>query len=119
MFLLSILFSLVFNVYAIDITPIKKGDPSPNDGFFVDAENMKKFRIINEEKKVLEVKNLKLEDLNYVNEKRIEFYKSVADESRKETSKAHIKGFIGTIGGFTVGIAVTGMAVYLATKVIK
>jgi hypothetical protein len=117
--LLLILTLSINSCFAIDITQIKKGESAPADGFFVDSENMKKFRQINEDKKVLEQKTLKLEDLQVVNEQRVKFYQDQSETAYKEASKAQLKGLMGTLGGFTVGIGITVISVYLASKLVK
>lgn len=114
--ILSLLFT---QVYAIDITPIKKGDSATYDGFLVSPEEMKKLRQINEEKKLLAEQNIALKDLQIVNEKRImsydEAYTKVSKDLRYESFKGDVKG----IGGFFIGVAVTSIAAYAVTRTLK
>ena len=63
---LLIILLIINSAFAIDVTPVKKGDVVTKDGFFVDKDNMKKLRQNNEEKKLLEQKSLKLKDLQTV-----------------------------------------------------
>ena len=115
-----LIFLLTFSsAFAIDVEPIKAGEAAPKDGFFVDAENMKKIRQINEDKKRLEAQKIKLEDLGRINEQRISIYRKESENAYKEASRAKLKGFLGTFGGFVVGVSVTGLAFYVATKVVK
>lgn len=117
--LLIILILTFSTAFAIDVKPIKEGDPAPKDGFFIDSENMKEIRQINEDKKRLELQKIKLEDLGRINEQRMTIYRTEAETAYKEASRAKLKGFIGTFGGFVVGVGLTGLAVYAATKVLK
>jgi hypothetical protein len=106
-----------FNCFAIDVTPIKKGEPAPKEGFFIDAENMKKLRKINEEKKLLEKENITLKDLAYVNEQRINTYKKLSLESEKMFVREKTKGSFKGVGGFLIGVAATSLAAYAAIRI--
>lgn len=107
------------NCFAIDVTPIKKGEAASKDGFFIDSENLKEMRQINEDKKVAESSNLLLQDLVNINEQRIEIYKNnqklYEDALVKEKTKSDMKG----IGGFILGILVTSGTFYIATKIVR
>lgn len=117
-FLLVLLTSINL-CFALDVTPVKKGDPSPSDGFFVTTESMKKLRKINEEKKILEKENITLKDLSVINEKRIQTYKMYAEESHKQASWERTKGNFKGAGGFVLGVLATSLAAYAAIRVSK
>lgn len=117
--MLLIALLLLNNLYAIDITPIKTGEPAKYDGFLVSSEEMKKFRQINEEKKLLAEQNIHLKDLQVINEKRLnsydEAYTKVSKDLRFESLKGDFKG----LGGFFIGVAVTSIAAYAVTRTLK
>lgn len=117
--LLLILSLFASQAFAIDITPIKQGESAAYSGFLVSAEEMKKLRQINEEKKVLEEQNIHLKDLQVVNEKRItsydEAYTKVSKDLRYEAFKGDLKG----LGGFLLGVAITTVSAYAVTKTLK
>ena len=117
--LLLIFLISISQCYAIDVTPIKKGAPAPKDGFFVDSENMKEFRKINEDKKVLERKVIKLEDLAVINEQRVETYKKLSQESEDQLRWEKTKGNAKGIGGFLIGVLATSVAAYAAIRISK
>ena len=117
--IILILLLTLSQVFALDVTPVKKGDPSPEDGFFVDAENMKKFREINEKKKNLEKQVVTLEDLGVINEERIKIHKTMLSNTEREVSKERTKGNLKGLGGFILGVLATSVAAYAAIRVSK
>ena len=116
--ILIILFT-INTAFALDITPVKKGFIIQKEGFFIDKTNMKELRQINEDRKVLDRKVAKLEDLAVINEQRVEIYKKLSQESedalRWEQTKGNFKG----IGGFIIGVLATSIATYAAIKIVK
>lgn len=117
--LLIILLISISQCFAIDVTPLKKGEVAPKDGFFVDTENMKQLRKINEDKKVLEKKVVKLEDLAAINEERVGAYRKLSEESQKQLRWEQTKGSFKGVGGFVIGVLATSLAAYAAIKVVK
>ena len=117
--LLLILLLTISPVYAIEVTPIKKGEAAKVDGFIVSKDEMKKLREINEKKKLLEKENLSLKDLNVVNDRRVslygERYSAVERELTRERTKSNLKG----IGGFVLGVVITGFIGYAAVRASK
>jgi hypothetical protein len=113
--LLIILIS-VSQCFAIDITPVKKNDPAPKDGFFVDSNNMKELRKINEDKKNLEKQNEVLKELGKLQEKKTNIYKNhvvnVEKAYQVEKTKSDIKG----VWGFVLGVLATSVAVFATRK---
>ena len=117
--LLLIILLSISNCFAIDVTPIKKGEPAPANGFFIDQPNIKKMRKINEDKKVLERKVTKLEDLAVINEQRVETYKKLSRESEDQLRWEKTKGNFKGVGGFLVGVLATSLAAYAAIRIAK
>jgi len=111
--ILSIIISLLlcFSISAQDILIIKKGEAASQDGFLVSAEQMKKFREINEKKKLAEKKNITLKDLRLVQDERINFYRNMSEDYRKElryqSVKSNTKSFLWFIGGVLITGAIS------------
>lgn len=106
-------------VFAIDVTPIKKGDPAPDNGFFVDNPNMQELRNINEKKKILEQKVVKLEELNVITEQRLGLYKEHTNTIERQVHKESLKGNLKGIGGFILGAVLTGLVGYATIQATK
>lgn len=110
---------LLNSVYAIDITPIKVGEPAKYDGFLVSSEEMKKFRQINEEKKLLAEQNIHLKDLQVLNEKRLAVYDEAYTKVNKDLRFESLKGDFKGLGGFFIGVAVSSIAAYAVVRTLK
>ena len=117
--LLLIFLLTLSQAFAIDVQPITKGSPAPDDGFFVDQPNMKKLRKINEEKKLLEKENIDLRELSIVHETRIDNYKQMNTEVEKELRWEKTKGSLSGVGGFILGVLATSLAAYAAMQASK
>lgn len=117
--ILLIILLTISQALCIEVTPMSKGDKAPKQGFFIDTENMKEMRKINEKKKLLEKENVTLKDLAVINEKRVEVYKERADETEKHLTKEKTKGNIKGVLGFILGVAATSLAAFAASKAIK
>ena len=100
---------LVCNVSYAEMVIVKKGDPAPFEGILVDQAQMKEFRQINEDKKNLELQNLKLKDLALINDERVDLY-------RKELSSSETKSLWKSVGYFALGVLVTGFAAKVAIE---
>ena len=74
------------------------------------------FRAINEERKLLEKKNLKLEDLRINNEEKVKFYKEEANKAYKAYKWSETKSFWKSTAFFVLGVAATGLASYAAIR---
>jgi len=107
---------LIMQTSHADMAALKKGDSAPFDGIISDAAQMKEFRQINEEKKLLELQNLKLKDLSAVQDERVELYKRQASSLNDEIGKAESRSFWKSIGYFTLGVLVTGLAAKVAIE---
>lgn len=105
--------------FALDVTPIKKGDPAPQNGFFIDAENMQEMRKINEEKKLLNKENVTLKDLAIINESRISTYQEYVKKSSDDANWEKTKGTAKGIAGFLIGIGSAALAGYVMMKASK
>lgn len=116
---LIVILICISQALAIDITPIEKGQPAPANGFFVDQENMKEFREINERKKLLEKENLTLKDIRVIQDEQIDNYKEIEKELYRQVRKEKFKSDIKGIGGFILGVAAASLAAYAAIKVTK
>jgi len=114
--ILVILICSINLTFALDVTPIRKGQAAPDNGFFVDQENMKGFRKINEENKLLKKENLELEELSFVNNKIEKNYQDRLDFASKEITKEQIKGNLRGVWGFVLGVAATSLAAFAAAK---
>lgn len=107
---------LSINAATAEMVVLKKGEAAPYDGILSDVAQMKEFRQINEDKKNLELQNLKLKDLAVVNEERIGLYRQQADLLNKELSKSEVRSFWKSVGYFTLGVLVTGLAAKVAIE---
>jgi len=121
-FLLVLLLS-INTIFAQDIVPIKKGQPSPADGFYISYNQEKKFRLINEENlklktQVIQLKDLSaaLEDKNTILEQRLTLYQNQNKYLTSELSDQRIDNFFGKTIYFIGGILVTGAIGYIALK---
>ena len=100
---------LIVKLAHADMTLLKKGDPAPFDGIISDTTQMKEFRQINEDKKNLELQNLKLKDLSAIQDERVDLYK-------KELASSESRSFWKSIGYFGLGVLVTGLAAKVAIE---
>lgn len=117
--IIVIFFTSINLSLAIDVVPIKKGEPAPKDGFFIDKPNIKKMRKINEEKKLLEKENLKLSQLNELNGKIENNYQKRLEDASRQITKEQVKGDLKGIGGFLLGVLATSAAAFAAAKVLE
>lgn len=115
--LLTLLLS--FNLYSQDIIPINKGEMASMDGFLVSEKQMDKFRLINEEKKLLAEKNVQLEDLGVIQEKRIRFFEQDADQYKNQLFKERVSSKFENIMFFVGGVVLTGAISYGLQKTLK
>lgn len=107
---------LIIRLAHADMTVLKKGDTAAYDGVLVDAEQMKEFRQTNEEKKLLNLENLKLKDLSDINNQRIELYKEQVKQSTDALSSSERKGYLYNVGFFVLGVVITGFAAKAAIE---
>lgn len=110
---------LSFNVFSQDIVFVKKGDTVSFDGFLVAPKQMDKFRLINEERKLLEEKNIQLKDLGVVQDNRIKFFQQSADQYKDEIFRERTKSRIENILFFVGGVVLTGGISYGLQKTLK
>jgi len=98
---------------------VKKGEVVSNEGFLVDKEQMKEFRLINESLKLEKDKSGKLTDLNEIQTHRTELYKKQAEEFQKAYEWSETKSFWKSSGYFLLGSFITGIISYGVVKTIK
>ena len=98
--------------FAQSITPIKKGETSPMDGYVIDSQFEKDRRKEREQLRLEKRKNLVLSDLKVVQEERIGIYKRNAERAETEAQKARFK----TVLYFVLGIALGMGAVKVGSK---
>lgn len=91
---------------------ILKGQPAPKDGFFLDKDAMVKISNEQDELKLTKQKVIKLEELGIVKDQKIEHYKDVATDARKELKEEQVKGFFGKTLYFIGGVLLTGAIAY-------
>ena len=107
---------LLCNISYAEMVIVKKGDPAPFEGILVDGAQMKEFRQINEDKKNLELQNLKLKDLALVQDERVDLYRKQSESLNSELSKSESRSFWKSVGYFTLGVVVTGFAAKVAIE---
>lgn len=112
--IIIILFS--FSAMAQKLEKLEKGQTAPFTGVLVDAKQMKKFRQVNEEKKLLDKKNIKLKDLNVLKDQKIELYKKEITQTHKELTRYKTKTFFTNAGYFALGVILTGFAAKTAIE---
>lgn len=117
--LLIILLFSISTTFAQNVQTIKKGESAPADGFFVTKEQMQKFVDTDKENKLLKKKVIKLEQLQIVQDQRIELYKNRVTELDKELVRESRRGSFKGIGGFVLGVLATSAAAYAAIQVSK
>ncbi|HLD91086.1 MAG TPA: hypothetical protein VI911_08755 [Patescibacteria group bacterium] len=104
---------LTTNILAM--TPVKKDDKVPYDGYLFTSEEESKLRQTNEEK-------IKLEDLNVLKDRKIEIQELRLDGYKKYVDETKDLAPMGTwerIGWFFLGVGVTGVGFYTTSKIIK
>lgn len=114
--LLLMFFLLAYELSYAELIPLKKGDTAPYNGILVDAPQMKEFRQINEEKKLLELENLKLKDLSLINDQKVGLYRNQTEALSKELVRSERKAFWQSVGTFALGVIVTGFAAKVAIE---
>lgn len=95
---------------------VEEGAPAPFTGILVDAEQMEKFRALNERAKLLEEQTVQLEDLALVKDRKIELYQDEADMFRTKYRRQQFKTFWSNAGYFALGVLVTGLAAKAAIE---
>ena len=100
-------FSLSFSAIAGKLEVVKEGQPAPYDGLLADQDQMKEFRQINEEKKLLEEKTEKQEQLSKIKEVETTYYKENLDKTREELDKQEKRTFLTGVAFFLGGVLMT------------
>lgn len=120
-FIIAIL--LINTTFADEVTYIKKGDPAPENGYFITVPQEKKFREQNEENKKLVSINIQLKDLQLQQERRIDVlneringYQADNKYLMDRVSSARADGFWNKTIYFVGGAVLMGSATYLAGR---
>lgn len=100
-------FSLSFSAIAGKLEIVKEGQPAPYDGLLADQDQMKEFRQINEEKKLLEEKTEKQEQLSKIKEVETTYYKENLEKTREELDRQEKRAFLTGVAFFVGGILMT------------
>lgn len=105
-----------FSSFAGQLTKLQKGDKAPYDGILADSKQMKNFRKIEEERKLLELKNIKLSELGKIKDNKIDLYQKDLSNTHKEFAKYKTKTFFTNTGYFVLGVILTGFAAKAAIE---
>ena len=101
--LLSTLLLLIsVNIYAKDVIAIKQGEVAQFSGNLIKTERLVQY--------YKDSKKLPLLEL------RIENYRAIMKQNQRDISKANFKSYIGTVGGFVLGVVITGIAAKAALE---
>lgn len=90
------------------IQPIKRGDPSPVDGYVITKDFEKNLREINERNKILKEKEVALRQLGELKDLKMEYYKRESNSLHATLSKERMKTYLYFIGG----VLLTGLVTY-------
>lgn len=88
---------------------IKKGEPSPIDGVIITETQLVIYDTSLHS-------NVALKELSSLQDMRIEQYRKDLSEAKSELNKAVFKGYLGTAGGFVLGVLITGFAARAAIE---
>ena len=98
------------------LSPIQKGETAPFSGYVIDKAMEKSMRSKVETEKR---KNVLLSDLRVVQDKRIAFYQETSENAYKELRTQRVKTTIYTLGGFTLGIGLSALTIYVMKGAMK
>lgn len=104
----TILICMLMTFQCLAVTPMKKGDVAPKDGYLFDKQEEKEVRKKVEENKILKGLTIKQDELIQNQNQRI-------DLMEKNLQKRDVSG-LEKILYFIGGVLVTGGSVYLAGK---
>ena len=93
-------------------TKLDKGNPAPFKGVLITEDKLVEYD-------KAERLNIALKDLNNLHDLRHDQYKKDLREAKSELNKAVFKGYVGTIGGFVLGVLITGVAAKAAIEATK
>lgn len=114
--ILSICLVLSTVTFSKEMAVLKKGDAAPFDGVLSDSEQMKEFRQINEENKLLKLENLKLSDLSAIQGKKEDLYKLDIDNKQSQIVRLERREVWLTAGAFLIGVIATSIAAKAAIE---
>jgi hypothetical protein len=108
--------SLTFSCHAQKSVVLPKGKEAPFDGVLSDADQMKEYRKVSEENKLLGLENLKLKDLAVTQDQRISLYQEELKVVKDDYKSLERKTFWSNLGYFALGVLVTGFAAKVAIE---
>lgn len=100
---LLILILLVNTAFAQNSTYLKSGETAPFDGHLVKSERLEQLIKSDKQKPLLEAKFEAQNEL-------IDYHKGNAKEARSKLLETELKGNLKLIGGFLLGVVITGFA---------
>lgn len=112
--ILCISFSLI--AHSGQITYVEKDDPMPYSGFAVDKPQMRHFRQVSEEKEVAQQKVIKLEELRFQHEQKIDYLEDEYSKINKAYKSEQRQSTVAKVIYFVGGIFTTGIILYSASK---
>lgn len=120
---LFLVLMLIPSISLAQVSPIKKGESAPQDGFFITKEQEKKFRQMNEDKKKVEHQNLSLKDLQIKQEEksqilqeRLDNRKKQAEDLKEQVEDLRTDTFFGRTVYFIGGLLTAGAVGYITLK---
>jgi hypothetical protein len=97
-----LLLLLSVNIYAQDVVAIKQGEVAKFSGNLIKTERLVQYFKDSKKLPLMEMK--------------VDLYKTRLKQTERELSKANFKSYIGTVGGFVLGVVITGIAAKAALE---
>ena len=107
-----ILFLISLSCLAQDAISIKQGEIAPFSGNLIKTERLEEFYKSHKKLPLLEAQ-IELE------RQRLELYKDRVRSTEKELTRAKTKAYLGTIGGFALGVIITSIAARAALESVR
>lgn len=101
--MMILILTSISNSFAQNSLTLNEGDIAPFSGILVKSEKLQELIKSDKQKPLLEAKFELQNEL-------IDYHKGNAKEARSELSKSELKGNMKLIGGFLLGVIVTGFA---------
>lgn len=107
-----IAFLISLSCLAQDAIAIKQGEIAPFSGNLIKTERLEEFYKSHKKLPLLEAQ-IELE------KQRLELYKDRVRSTEKELTRAKTKAYLGTIGGFALGVIITSIAARAALEGVR